>query len=113
MLARATSPQVYVGSQPNRSQRRARRQTGKVWSHRRAREILTQTIINISSDGRESRLHAGRLRSYRLSLKAGRLLDRQALRKIPRLIDVRTLEDGDVIGKQLHRNGEYDGGLQG
>ena len=33
------------------------------------------------------------------------LLNRDALREVPRLIHVRSLQHGDVIGEQLNRNG--------
>src|ERR1700722_18460887 len=41
-----------------------------------------------------------------------RLLHRQALGEIARLIDVRALEHRNVVGEQLHGNGENDRSLQ-
>ena len=50
--------------------------------------------------------------THRSRNRVARLLDRQALRQIARLIDVRALQHSHMVGKELQRNREDDGSLQ-
>src|ERR1700730_8849772 len=51
-------------------------------------------------------------RAWLIPTLSPRSLDRQALREITRLIDVRALQHRHMVGEELQRNGEDDGGLQ-